>query len=173
MHSAPSPPQHRGVTLIETVIAIGVLAVALPLVFGALASSGDSVASARAETRAAWVLPICMEEIRASRSGTPRYFAATTTGQEFPPSGNVWAIAFAEDGTPIDDIPKNSYDRGIAKLGSTPVRYIATISAKTTPPAAGQTQPANPLLTATITFEYPASAPAKERTVLTSYTRIP
>ena len=79
----------RGVTLVESVIAVGVLAVAVPLVFGALAQAGKSGFSSQAETRSTWMIPACLDEIQASRAGRPQYFTATTSGQPFPPAGDI------------------------------------------------------------------------------------
>ncbi len=92
MKTAPSSPRSgRGATMVEAVIAVGVLAVAIPMVFGAIAKSGESGIASQAETRSTWIVPACMREIRASREGRSTYFAATAAGQAFPPAGEVWA----------------------------------------------------------------------------------
>jgi hypothetical protein len=158
-----------GATLIEAVIAVGVMAVAVPLVFGALAEAGKSGSAAQAETRAPWIVRTCVEEIQASREGRPRYFTSTTTGQQFPPPGDVWAIAFSADGKPVGKFPKSLYDRGAKELDGKPVRYIAVLSATTQPPVAHST----PMLKTRITLEYPATAPAERRAKLHFHTRIP
>lgn len=44
-----------GLTLMETVIAIAIIAVTVPLIFAALGASGESRRSADDETRAAWL----------------------------------------------------------------------------------------------------------------------
>ncbi len=90
--------------MVEAVIAVGVLAVAIPLVFGTIAESGKSGVSAQAETRSTWMIPVCMQEIQDSRDGKPRYFTATTIGQAFPPAGQVWALAFNQEGRPVGKI---------------------------------------------------------------------
>ena len=117
----PSPDVSfaTGSTLvIESVIAVCVLAVAIPLVFGALAEGGKSNFTAQAETRSTWMVTACMDEIHASRDGKPQYFTATTIGQTFPPAGDVWALAFSEEGRPIPaDFPKALYDQGTKGTG--------------------------------------------------------
>lgn len=168
----PSPAKstgNRGASLIETVIAMGVLAVAIPLVFGALAESGKSGMSSEAETRSTWMVPACMEEIQASRAGKPRFFTPTTTGQTFPPAGDVWALAFSPEGKPIGKLSKAVYDKGTKELENQPVRYIASISSATTTTPTGAT----PMLRARISLEYPATSPAAKRQKLEFYTRIP
>ncbi len=159
----------RGSTLIEAVIAIGVLAVAIPLVFGALAESGKSGMSSEAETRSTWVVPVCMDEIRASREGSPRYFTATSVGQAFPAAGEVWALAFNSEGKPIGKLTKAVYDKGARELDGQVVRYIALLSAAATTPQVGAT----PMLRVRISLEYPAGSPAAKRQKLDFYTRIP
>ena len=161
--------QTRGSSLIEAVIAMGVLAVAIPLVFGALAESGKSGVSSEAETRSTWIIPACMEEILASREGRPQFFTATAVGQVFPPAGEVWALAFTPEGKPIGKLAKGIYDKGTKELNGQPVRYIASISSATSTSTSGVT----PLLRTRISLEYPASAPAAKRQKLEFYTRIP
>ncbi|NQX02416.1 hypothetical protein HQ447_17295, partial [bacterium] len=116
---------NRGSSLIETVIAMGVLAVAIPLVFGALAESGKSGLSSEAETRSTWIVPACMEEILASREGKPQFFTPTAVGEAFPPASQVWALAFSPEGKPLGKLSKAVYDKGSKELNGQPVRYIA------------------------------------------------
>lgn len=168
-----TPRRHHqhfaGATLVEAVIAVGVLAVAVPLVFATIAEAGKGGQSAEAETRAPWIVRTCMEEIQASRDGQPQYFTATKTGQPFPPAGDVWALAFSADGKPAGKISKSLYERGGKELDGKPVRYIAVISAATQPPVANTT----PMLKSRVSIEYPATAPAKKRAKLDFHTRIP
>lgn len=159
----------NGVSLVETVIAIGVLAVAIPLVFGALAEGGMSVAASEAETRSTWIIPACMEEIRASREGKPQYFTSTTQAQTFPPGGDVWALAFSRDGKPVGKLSKTHYDTGAKDLNGKPIRYIATLSSTTDIVKIGT----SPMLKVRITIEYPSAARAAKREKFDFYTRIP
>lgn len=168
-HVAPKPSRNRGSSLIEAVIAVGVLSVAIPLVFGALAESGKSNLSSEAETRSTWIVPSCMEEILASRDGKPQFFTATTVNQTFPPTGEIWALAFSPEGKPIGKITKAAYDKGTKELNGQTVRYIATLSAAQTTTSTGAT----PMLRTLISLEYPSNAPVKKRQKLDFYTRIP
>lgn len=161
--------QYRGSSLIEAVIAMAVLAVAIPLVFAALAESGKSGISAAAETRSTWIIPACLSEIRASRAGLPQFFSATSVGEEFP-SSDVWAIAFSPEGRPLGKVPKALYDTGVQELDGQRIGYIAALSATTPVPAPSGPVP---MLRARISLEYPPAAPAAKRQKLDFFTRIP
>lgn len=167
--AAPCHSRRRGVTLVESVIAIGVLAVAIPMVFGALAESGRSAMASQAETRSAWIVPVCMDEIHASREGRPRYFTSTLAGQAFPAAGEVWAIAFSADGKPVGKIGKALYQSGVRELNGKAVRYVATLSATTESTRSG----IPPMLRVDVSLEYPASAPTEKRAKIDFHTRIP
>jgi hypothetical protein len=160
--------RNRGSSLIETVIAMGVLAVAIPLVFGAIAESGKSGISSEAETRSSWIIPACMDEIQASRDGKPRYFTLTKPGEVFPASGDVWALGFSAEGKPVGKIDKALYEKGAKEIGDKPIRYLATMSATELVPA---TTP--PMMRVQITLEYPTTSPAGKRQKLDFFTRIP
>lgn len=160
---------HRGVTLVESVIAVGVLAIAIPLVFGSIAESGKSGMASQAETRAIWIVPTCMEEIRASRDGKPEYFNRTKAGETFPPAGEVWAIGFAPDGSAVGKMDTASYRSGTRQLKGEPVLYIASMSSESESSATGST----PMLNVKITIEYPAAAPEGKRQTLDFHTRVP
>lgn len=154
----------RGATLVEAVIAVGVMAVAVPLVFGAITEAGKSGVSSTAETRSTWIVPACMEEIRASREGRPLFFNATTPGQPIPPAGDVWALGFSADGKPVGRLPNVLHEQGAKELNGVPIRYIASIRAL---PDSGT------LLKTRISIEYPAAAPENKRSKLDFHTCIP
>jgi len=160
--------RNRGSSLIEAVIAMGVLAIAIPLVFGAIAESGKSGMSSEAETRSIWIIPACMDEIQASRDGTPRFFTATTTGETFPAAGDVWALAFSPQGKAIGKIDNDLYDKGAKEIDGQPIRFIASISSET---VANTATPA--MLNVRISLEYPSGAPAAKRQKIDFHTLIP
>ena len=165
----PMPPRLRGATLVEAVLAVGVLAVAIPLVFGTIAEAGRSGSNAEAETRSTWIVPACVDEIQASREDRSRYVPSTKPGQEFPTAGDVWALAVADDGSLIGKLPKSDYDKGLRQLDGKPVRYIASMSAAQTTHKPGTT----PMLRLQISLEYPAAARAAKRARLDFHSRIP
>ncbi len=167
---------NRGSSLIETVIAMGVLAVAIPLVFGALAESGKSTQSSEAETRSTWIIPACMDEIQASRSGTAQFFPTTVVSETFPPQDDVWALAFSGQGAPVGKIPKPDYAKGMKEIDGKTIRYIAKLSAVNVTPSAAEAKARPglaPTLRVQITLEFPATSPVGKRQKLEFYTRIP
>jgi type II secretory pathway pseudopilin PulG len=165
----PAKSSQRASTLVEAVIAIGVLAVAIPLVFATLAQAGKSGMSAEAETRCIWIVPSCMSEIQASRSGRPQFFIPTKSGETFPPAGDVWTLAFSSDGKTIGKISNSQYEQGLKELNGKPVLYLAAMSAsKATVNPAGIS-----LMNVRIAVEFPAAASAVKRQKLNFHTRIP
>ena len=158
-----------GATLIEAVIAVGVLAVAVPLVLGTIAEAGKSGMAAEAETRSTWMISTCMVEINASRTGQSRYFPATVIGQAFPTAGDVWALAFSPEGKLVGKLSKSLHDTGTKELDGQPIRFIAVLSA--TAPAS--TTDGVPMLNTRVSIQYPAAAPVAKRGKLDYHTRIP
>lgn len=164
--SSISPSACRGSFLIESVIAMGVLAIAIPLVFGALAESAKSGMAAGAETRGGWMVTACLEEIQASRDGRSSWFPPSRQGEIFPPAGEVWALAFSPEGKVIGGMEKAAYESGTRQLHGRTVRYIASIRS-------GPATAVSPMLAARIDVEYPAAAPLARREKLHFHTRVP
>jgi len=163
------PLLKRASSLIDAIMAIGVLAVAIPLVLATMTQAGKSGLSAEAETRCNWIVPACMEEIRASREGRPQYFNSTSTGHIFPPADDVWVLAFGPDGKPIGKISKSLYDKGTKELNGEPVLYLANMASTTAQAKTGET----PMLNVRISINYPASAPLAKRQKIDFHTQIP
>jgi type II secretory pathway pseudopilin PulG len=158
-----------GFSLMEVVIAIGVLAVTLPLVFAVMVRSSQSTVAAQAETRCAWIIPACINEIMSAYDGKSSCLPTLTRNQQFPLDGDILALAFAGDGHLIGSVERESYTAGIKQLTGQPVRYIVSIHATHTQP-----QPAtSPMLNLRLTLEYPSVAAQANRRKLDFHTRIP
>jgi len=171
MKFSKSSNSARGSSLIEVIIAVGVMAVAIPLVFGAMAESGKTNFSSEAETRSTWIIPACIEEIRASRAGQPQFFTATAIGQAFPPAGDIWCLAFSAEGKALGRIMKSDYENGIKTINGQPAFYLATLTA--TPQTPGKAVGNPRMLAVNVKLEYPSGTPAARRQKLDFYTRIP
>ena len=156
-----------GSSLIEVLIAMGVLALVLPLVFAVLARAAMSCAAAQAETRCASILPACMNEIEAAQHGTARFLPPLNRGVPFPAAGAT--LAFARDGRLLGGVAADACLGGVRSLASEPVRYLATFHTGAAP-----TRPNMPaMLSLRISLEYPAAAPLARRRHLDFHTSIP
>jgi hypothetical protein len=147
-------------------LAMAVLAVAVPMVFAALGESGKCSSASLAETRSTWITAECLWEIRASREGQARYLPASRPGEPFPNTGDVWALAFSSTGKIVGRIPDHQWESAIHTLNNTSIRFIATIESGTT-----TTHVSSPL-PARIIIHYPASAPAHKREQFAFHTLI-
>lgn len=158
--------RRSGVTLMETVLALGVLAAAVPMVFLTLGESGKGGMDAAVETRAAWVVPRCVGEIQASRAGKSELLAKSDAGKAFPPNGETWALVFAEDGELLGRAKPEEYQNGLRdQLAGKRAVFLASLTSRVETTAAP--------LHATVTIEYPAAAPAVRRMKLPFHTRLP
>lgn len=158
--------RHSGSILVESSIAMSVLALAVPLVFGSMAEAGKSGASAEAETRSAWIIPACLQEIEDSRAGKPQYFSVTETGQTLPPQNEIWALAFSNEGSTVNKITIAQYNGGIKNLDGKSISHLAKISAT-------KSEANDGMLDLCITLEYPSTAPAGQRKTLDFHSHIP
>jgi hypothetical protein len=167
----PCPPSSHtcGSSLIEVLLAMGVLAVALPLVGAVLVRAGQSAAAAQAETRCGWIVPACMKEIEAAYEGKARFLPKLPRNQPFPAAGEVLALAFAGDGRALGRIDRETYHSGGRILADEPIRYLASIHAA---PAASRSN-ITPMLGLRVTLEYPSAAPLAKRRKLDFHTCIP
>ena len=159
-----------GASLVEAMIAVGVLAVAIPLVFGALAEAGRSGEQSGTDSRSTAILAECMGCVGRIRAQKPGWFEPAAAGVPFPPSGTVWALAFAEDGHLIGRVEKTDYENGLRELNGQSVRYLATLRATASPATvatgslAANEAVIQPLRLA-ISLEHPATAAASRRKV--------
>jgi hypothetical protein len=110
-----------------------------------------------------------MDELQATRDDNAQFLDPTQPGQAFPPSGDVWVLAFSNDGRTLGKISKAEYDKGIKTFTNQTVRYLATLKGTPATPKPGVT----PMLRVAITLEFPAAAPAAKRQKIEFHTRMP
>lgn len=159
----------KGTSLIEVVIAVGVLAVAVPLVLGTMAQSGEANASSLAETRCSWMVPLCMDELKLAMKGRSEVIPELKPGQDFPSSGHL-VLGFSGEGSLLGKVAGSDYETGVSKLAENPVRYLATMKGE----MPGNIEDGIPAsLAVTIAVEYPAAAPAAKRQRIEFHTKLP
>jgi hypothetical protein len=167
-HSLPKRRWRRGVSLVETMVAIGVLALVGPLAVAALLKSGEGGAAARAETRSAVIVEQCLAELKNARSGGSQHLPALQPGMAF--GGNeVLCLAFGRDGSLIGRVSGAEYDAGHGRSGNQDVSYLARLEGSLDSQRTGYP----PLLTVTLSIEYPAVAPGDRRRRMEFHTKLP
>ncbi|MEK7951140.1 type IV pilus modification PilV family protein [Luteolibacter soli] len=167
-HSLPKRGWLRGVSLVETMIAIGILAVVGPLAVATLLKSGEGGVTARAETRSVAIVERCLSELKTARDGPSQYLPKLEPGANFG-KDRVVCLAFAGDGTLLGKVDEGSYSSGSGKVDSQDAVYLAKLQGDL------QTQRTGfpPLLTVTVTVEYPAVAPQNKRNHTEFHTQLP
>lgn len=150
-------------SLIEVVVAVGVLAVAVPLGLAAMAKAGMSGVAARAETRAPAMAERCLLELREARRGRSEFFPPLAAGVGFPADGEVLALVFAADGRVIGAVGAADYESGLAELDGRTVDYVAAISGDRRDGA----------VTVEVAVEYPVVRRAADRSAIEFHTRLP
>lgn len=148
----------RGATLVEAAVSMSVLAVTVPLVFGAIFEAGRSGGDAESDNRSASIIPACISAVERAREGKPGWFEESLPGTAFPAEGDTWALAFADDGRVVGRVRKEQYETGLRELDGEQVRYLAALTAVTQEGA-----PPNSPLRFTIVIEHPAALSAQRR----------
>lgn len=69
--------KHRGLTLMEAVIAIGIVAVAVPLILAATSAASKSRINSEADTRAAWIAKETQRQLIDAWRGLPDTYFPT------------------------------------------------------------------------------------------------
>ncbi len=166
LRSSPLPA--RGVTLVETIVSVGVLAVVAPLALAAMIRAGDSGSAARAETRAPAIVEACLAEIDLARHGSPEHLSSLEPGQPFGGT-TVLCLAFDRAGTLLGKVEGDAYEGGIPHVGDGDAVYLATLASEPDTTRGDGT----PLLKLTIGIEYPAVARQAKRSRMEFLTKLP
>lgn len=158
----------RGFSLLETVIALGVLAVSTPLAFLALEQGDRSGMASAGDSRSGRMAAVCLEEVRASRDGRAQWWANTRPGDPIPPDGGFWALAFSEDGRVMGTVDAGQWATGVARLDGQRVRYLAGITSEPYE-MSGNAEMRN----VCIRVEEAATAPEEKRVKIEFHTLVP
>ena len=164
----PQHLRHRGVSLVETMVAIGVLAVVAPLALAAMLKAGEGGSLAKVETRAPAMVETCLIEIQNARSTGSQYLQPLIAGEPFGKETPI-CIAFRSDGTVLGPISAADYESGAEKLGTEYVTFLARVQGELDTSRLGFPE----MLDVTITIEHPASVPAEKRRKLDYLTKLP
>ncbi|MFC7338500.1 hypothetical protein ACFQY0_14995 [Haloferula chungangensis] len=157
-----------GISLVETIVSVGVLAVVIPLAMAAMLKASGTGASARAETRATAIADYCLLELRAARKGNSAYFSPVKAGESFGSAGKLMALGFGRDGAVLGVLTQAQYDQGLVKLDDDQVYYLAKLSGEL-----DTTSREVDLVTVAVAVEYPASKAASKRSQVIFHTKLP
>jgi len=166
--SLPKRGLLRGVSLVETMVAIGVLAVVGPLAVAALMKSGEGGSTARAETRSPAIVERCLSELKAARDTNSEFLPKLQPGENFG-MGSMVCLAFSADGTLLGPVSEGLYSKGSGKIDNKDAAYFAVLEGELRDQRPGYP----PLLTVHIKVEHPAIAPKEKRTRMEFYTQLP
>jgi hypothetical protein len=164
----PRPAFRRGVSLVETMVSIGVLAVVAPLAIAALLRGGEGGSAARAETRAPVIVEACLSEIRVARDGVSKHLPALTPGQPFG-SGEVLCLAFRRDGVLLGPVAGEAYENGTLRVADQDAAFLARLEGVLDTEREGFP----PLLKIKVTVEHPAVAGSLKRRRMEFLTKLP
>ena len=163
-----NPARHAGVSLIEAVVSIGVLAVIAPIAMAAMLKAGEGGNSARAETRAPAIVEACLAELKTARDGNSDHLPALTPGEPFG-SGQMLCLAFRRDGTLIGAVDPGGYGAGTDRIGDEDVSFLARLQGELDTSRDGFPE----MLQITVSVEYPAVARDAKRRRLEFLTKLP
>lgn len=164
----PKPGLQRGVSLVEAMVSIGVLAVVAPLALAALLRANEGGSSARAETRAPLIVETSMSELDMARKGAAEYLPAMLPGEEFGKT-DLLCLAFGGDGKLLGRVDGGQYDSGLEELATREAYYLATLQGSEEEDREGFPT----MLTVKVTIEYPAIAPSERRRKMDFHTKLP
>lgn len=156
--------RRRGVSLVETLVSVGVLAVAAPLAIAALVRGGEGAAAARLESRAPTIVERCLVEIAAAREARSELLPPLAPGQPFGLDEPL-CLAFRHDGALLGRVDPADYESGLTG----DARVLVRLQGETTAERPGL--PA--LLRIGLHLEHPAAAPRDKRRASHFHTRLP
>jgi Tfp pilus assembly protein PilV len=162
--TTPKRGHLRGVSLVETLVSVGVLAVAAPLAIAALVRGGEGAAAARVESRAPAIVERCLAEIAAAREGRSEHLPPLAPGSSFGVDAPL-CLAFRHDGALLGRVDPADYESGLAG----DARLLVRLQGETT--AARPGFPA--LLRIDLGLEHPAAAARDQRRTSYFHTLLP
>lgn len=163
MIKSQQPIGLHAMTLMETVIAIGVIAFAVPLVLTATAAGLSDRRNAESETRAAWIATDVSRQVAGlwKTPPLPTYLPGSLT-TEFPvvaTESSPWVLLYDNQGKFIEAGQAQDLKSGSKKAGAV---YLAAVHG--VPHTPGNLQkPTHELSRLSIKIQQPARAPLEQR----------
>ena len=124
---------HRGLTLMESVVAMGVIAVAVPLMLSATAMSTRTRTKAEADTRSAWLAREVQRELTQAWRGRPsEMFPQQPAFPQFASEQNPEVLLFDLNGRYLARCHGEDWQQG---LPQGPAHYMVLLHAVARHPA--------------------------------------
>lgn len=158
--------RHRGLTLMEAVVALGVIAVAVPLILSATAVSTRTRMNAETDTRSAWLARTVQQELTSAWRDLPS--ALFPVKPTFPNLGSPTApevLLFDADG---QFLARGTADDFLNGVRNNRAVYLVSLHAQKQNPA-NLTSNEDLLSRVQITIAHPAQGPRPKR-VSSTYT---
>ncbi|MBB5349902.1 Tfp pilus assembly protein FimT [Haloferula luteola] len=153
-----------GVSLVETVVAVAVLAVAIPLSLAAMTKAGDETRVARAETRAPAIAEYVKMELEQARSGTSAVYGKLDEFPVLSEGSGAKPLGFSRDGSLIGPLGDDEYENGVRPTaGQEEVYFVALATTRTTERGT----------LVTVKIAHPAIRAAKKRKEVSFHTLLP
>lgn len=150
-----------GVSLVETMVAVGVLAVMIPVALAAIQQAGAVGHVAGAQSRAPSIADHCLLELEAALCGASELLPAGGGDGTWPTGGVV--LAFDQTGHCLGRVDEASYEAGMSsRSGDRPV-FLARVGTDRDPTG----------LAVAVSVEHPAVRAARLRERFVFHTRLP
>lgn len=125
MRNGPIQAGRSGFSLMEVVIAVGVLAVAIPVVMAMLVTGNRSSRVATDETQAALIVRSVMQEVRSARDGRGALVEGTLPWPDFPSGGQRLVFSVDQEGRLAEQLEAGDYAAGV-RDGE--VKYLVSVA---------------------------------------------
>lgn len=158
MKRDPVQTGRSGFSLMEVVIAVGVLAVAIPVIMAALVAGARGSRVATDETQAALITRSVMQELRAARNGRGALVEGALSWPDFPADGERLVFSVDADGRLTALLGGGVYESGVRDRVA---RYLVSASGARHP-LAGRPGP-DVLSRVVVSVETPPGAGPEDR----------
>jgi len=147
-----------GFTLIECVVAMGIVAVMFPVMYVLIIQGSEASQKSASETRAVYAARTAMVELAMARNDVAEYLDEVPPWPAFPTSGDDYYFGMNEAG---EIVSKLSASEGDASVTNPEITWVAKVRGESSSiETASGTQEISKV---TIRIEYPARLPSAKR----------